>query len=268
MEEGENMLFGCNYSSELVELIKEDESICDYIKIGAFGKTEVFMEEAYNLKPLLIHGFGWFERGGMPTTDLMDFQLMNDLLWRYESPFLGMHALAYDNDVRVVDNLLDHMVSIFVEIKDKLNIPLIIENMDFSKAYTYETTILETVRPEFITELIDKTDLCMLLDTSHALVSAYQLGIDIYDYLERLPLEMIKEIHITGSFLSKADGYIDIHGIMDETDYKIANFLAGHPRIVNSGNLEIVTLEYGGVSNTNKEAIKTQLSELKKIFKF
>lgn len=267
MEEGEHMLFACNYSKELLELIKEDFEICDYIKIGAFGLTEEFLEVAYDLKPLLIHGFGWFERGGMISTDLMDFQLMNKLLRRYKSPFLGMHAIAYERDLILNENLLEHMVGIFLDIKAKLDIPLIIENMDFSKAYTYETTILETVKPEFIKALIDKTKLFMLLDTSHALVSAYQLGIDIYDYLEQLPLERIKEIHFTGSFFTNDHGYKDIHGIMNETDYAIAEFLARHPRIVKAGNLKVVTLEYGGISNTDKEAIKEQLARLKKIFK-
>ena len=145
-------------------------------------------------------------------------------------------------------------------------LPLIIENMDFSKAYDYETTVLETVTPEFISELMDKTELYLLLDTSHALVSSYQLGIDIYDYLEGLPLERIKEIHFTGSFLTNDNGYKDIHGIMNETDYSIARFLASNPRILNAGNLEIITLEYGGVSNTDKAAIKEQLTRLKSIF--
>jgi len=267
MGEGELMLFGCNFSWELLELIYEDSNICDYIKIGAFGDTEEFLEIAYNLKPLLIHGFGWFERGGMSSTNIIDINLMNDLLYRYESPFLGMHALAYKKDVILIDNLLEHMVQTFREVNKKLNIPLTIENMDFSTTYDYETTILETVKPEFLTSLINETELLLLLDTSHALVSAYQLGIDIYDYLECLPLERVKEIHITGSFLTKDNGYKDIHDIMNETDYEIARFLATHPRIVSSCNLEIVTLEYGGLSNTDKKAIKHQLLELKQIFK-
>lgn len=261
------MKYGCNYSKELISLLKEDSNSCDFIKIGAFGDTLELVEEAMSYKPLLIHGFGWFERGGMTTTDVMDFELMNLLLEQYNTPHLGMHAMAYDSDVKLVDNLLDHMVSIFKEISNKLLVPLVIENMDFSKAYDYETTVLETVKPEFISELLDKTDLGLLLDTSHALVSSYQLGIDIYDYLERLPLERIKEIHITGSFYTEEDGYKDIHGIMNETDIDIAKFLANHPRIVNTCNLDYITLEYGGLKNTNKEAIETQLKQLKSIFK-
>lgn len=261
------MKYGCNYSKELIRLIEEENSCCDYIKIGAFGDTLEFLEEAKSYKPLLIHGFGWFERGGMTTTSIMDFDLMNQTLIQYKSPHIGMHAIAYDNDVKLVDHLLKHMVGIFKEISEKLLVPLIIENMDFSKAYEYETTVLETVKPEFISELLETADLGMLLDTSHALVSSYQLGIDIYDYLERLPLERIKEIHITGSFYSNDEGYKDIHGIMNETDIDIAKFLASHPRIVNACNLEYITLEYGGLKNTSQEAIKRQLKQLKTIFK-
>ncbi len=57
------MKYACNVSYELMNILENDSTFCDYIKIGAFGRTEALLEVAFSLKPLLIHGFGWFERG-------------------------------------------------------------------------------------------------------------------------------------------------------------------------------------------------------------
>ncbi len=260
------MLFGCNFSKTLMELLHKDDSLCDYIKIGAFGKTEAFLDEAYALKPLLLHGFGWFERGGMKDMSVMDYEHMNAYLTKYQTPYLGMHALAYPDDASQVSDMLAHMAGVFTEISERLECELIIENMDHSLHYDYETSVIETVTPEFYTELLERTGLNMLFDLSHALVSAYQLGIGIYDYLEGLPLEKIREIHISGSFYSNEIGYKDIHGIMNEDDYRIAEFLSNHPRVKQSGCLKMVTLEYGTVDVADPEAIVTQMNRLKKIF--
>jgi uncharacterized protein len=261
--------FGSNYSKELIEVLKESVTFCDYIKIGAFGKTNAFLEEAFSYKPLLIHGFGWYERGGMPSLDCMNFQLMKEHLLRYHSPFLGMHALAYASDIASLtqeETLLNRMIRNFIEIKLALNVPLLIENLDFSPFYTYETTTIETVKPDFLTALICETNTYLLLDLSHAKVSAYQLGMDIFDYMEQLPLERTKEIHFSGSFYSKDEGYKDIHGIMSEEDYEVATYLAQHPKIRESKQLEVVTLEYGSIEQASKKALIEQMNRLKTIF--
>lgn len=260
------MEYACNFSKELLELLKGDEHLCDYIKIGDFGDTRKYMEEAFSLKPLLIHGFGWFERGGMPNTDIMDFDYMTSRLSGFKTPVLGMHGIAFKKDIIESENTFRHMVSIFKEIDSKIPCELIIENMDYTHAYTYETTIKETVMPDYITELVHETGLNMLLDTSHAFVSSYQLGMDIYEYLEQLPLEKVREIHFSGSFFDKTKGFLDVHGIMRDDDYEVARFLATHPKVVNSSCLKIVTLEYGNVNSADKEAIILQMKNLKEIF--
>jgi len=260
------MKYVCNYSNELIELIQEDPRFCDYIKIGAFGLTLDCLESAFSYKPLMIHGFGWFERGGMATIDVMDFDQMNSLMKKYGSPCLGMHALAYPKD-QIREDLVSHMTQILRSVQKKLSYELIIENMDYSPFYDYETTVIESVKPEFYTKLLHSTGLNMLLDISHAKVSAYQIGMDIYDYLEELPLEKVREIHISGSAFDEGKGYRDVHGVMEEEDYQIALFLSKHSRIVAAKKLKYITLEYGTIEKANKQAVFEQMKRLKRIFR-
>jgi len=260
------MLYGCNYSEQLIELLEETPSLCDYIKIGAFGDSLSCLEKAGNYKPLLIHGFGWYERGGMPDVSVLDFNLMNKLMLKYKTPFLGMHAIAFEKDVVANNDILKHMVHVFKDISNKIQTELIIENMDYSRYYDYETTVIETVKPDFLYQLITETGLNLLLDISHALVSSYQLGMTIYEYLERLPLDAVREIHVTGSFFSNDIGYKDIHGIIGEEDYNLVQFIANHKKIKNSRTLKMITLEYGNCQFADKNAIEYQLKQLKSIF--
>lgn len=262
------MKYGCNYSEELLELINEVPEICDYIKIGDFGITEKYLLKSYKFKPLLIHGFGWFERGGMSDLTCMNFKHMNTEINKYQSPFLGMHGMAYKKDKQMNQEIVEHMIKIFIEIREKLEVPLLIENMDYSEFYTYETTVKETVLPENISRVIEESDTYFLFDLSHARVSAYQLGIDLYHYIDRLPLSRLKEMHVSGSFYSKKEGFKDIHGIMNEDDFKVVEYIANHIKVQESQCLEVVTLEYGVAieGQTDKEAIKNQLTRLHEIF--
>jgi len=261
------MKYACNFSKELMELLSVEPDVCDYIKIGDFGPSKAYMDQCFQLKPLLIHGFGWFERGGMADTSMMDFHYMNKRLARFKTPYLGMHAMAFRKDIAIYPDTLKHMIAIFNEVKDKIACELLFENMDYSMEYSYETTVKETVMPDFYSRLADSCQLKMLLDTSHALVSAYQLQMNIYDYLEALPLDRVREIHISGSFKHKHKGYMDVHGVMTEEDREIISFLARHPKICNSDVLQMITLEYGSVNGADIEAIRKQLALLKKTFK-
>lgn len=262
------MNFGCNVSYELLELLKEQPDLCDYIKIGDFGATRPLVDEAFTYKPLLLHGFGWYERGGMPDFDEVDFDYMARRLSQFGTPYLGMHAVAFDDDVLKTGNIMDHMVRVFGVFSERIPCELLIENMDHSLHYDYKTTVKETVTSEFYTELLERTGLNLLLDTSHAFVSSYQLGMDIYEYLDRMPLHKVREIHFSGSYYDDEKGFMDRHLILNDRDIKVADYLAKNKKLTDSRCLDMITLEYGTIAHADKEAIRHQMNNLKEIFRY
>ena len=55
----------------------------------------------------------------------------------------------------------------------------------------------------------------MLLDVNNIYVSAHNHGFDALTYLERLPIDAVKEMHLAGYSISHIEGkevYIDSHG--------------------------------------------------------
>lgn len=294
MSGSDYMLYGCNISNSLLSLLEKDRQLCDFIKIGDFGITREFMKQAYSYKPLLIHGFGWFECLGMQEQSKLNFDYMNERLLQFESPHLGVHALIYDTEVdkvqrqrargqgskRLESNLFEHMVAMGRLFKEKLQVPLLIENMDYSPYYTYPVTHPITASPDFIRKLCEAIDCGFLLDIAHAKVSAYHLNIPLEDYLDRLPLDRLVEIHASSPSFTQSEGYIDRHLCLEEEEYRCISQLLTHPQVITSQgfikSLRIMTLEYGtmdkekssslGGFDLEQAGIKRQMDTLRGIF--
>jgi len=69
--------------------------------------------------------------------------------------------------------------------------------------------------PEFLRELVRRTDCGLLCDVNNLYVSCQNLGGDPIAYLEALPASAVGEIHLAGHAVHDADGQrvlIDDHG--------------------------------------------------------
>jgi hypothetical protein len=62
----------------------------------------------------------------------------------------------------------------------------------------YGLHVRAAVLPEVIRRVVDATGCGLLLDLSHARLAARDLGMDPWTYLDALPVQRIREIHVTG----------------------------------------------------------------------
>ena len=302
------MKWGCNYSKALLGLLKEGElSELDYIKAGAFGDTD--LEAAFAQRPLLLHGFGWYERIGMDLAKAeipkayggnlnKAVQRMNELLYYYDSPHVAFHCLAYSEDMADFSGdqpekerqLYERMKQNILYLKKRLEVPVLIENIDYCPDYPkigQISTVSYAARPETIKRLVEETEISFLFDLSHARVSAEHLGMDLAEYCRRLPMDRIKEVHLSGSAdfaeyyrrlpadrqqeLRLANGgkypnlgRIDVHEELTEEDYDWIK------KLWPENAPEYVTLEYGWAKDaasriTSAEAIIRQMKRLREI---
>ena len=79
-------------------------------------------------------------------------------------------------------------------LKAALDVPLLLENLDYNATGAYE----HICEPEVISAVLGATDTYFLLDLSHAQVSASRLGYTVDDYLAQLPLERVRQLHVSG----------------------------------------------------------------------
>jgi uncharacterized protein (UPF0276 family) len=110
------------------------------------------------------------------------------------------------------------------------------------------------VQTERITQVLDKTGCGLVLDTGHARISAAALGVDVYDYVNDLPLNRVVQVHVSGPRVR--DGrLVDAHEPLQDVDYALLDFVLArtHPRVV--------TLEY----IRQREALREQLFNLRDV---
>lgn len=233
----------------------------DFIKIGYFDPFMKVHDEVAMIRPLLIHGFGHYECIGMREPEKLDWDDMNHILHKYKVPHLGVHFAIYDKDIRDISQIRERLEQGIKIFKERLDVPLIIENIDYNPMYKDGTVLAEAVNPAFISHVCNEYNVDMLLDTAHAKVSAYHTNTHILDYLGQLPLERVKEIHFVGTKMTEEYGIKDTHTELEDSDYVLMSTL------LESCKPDIITLEYGWPGDeflwrTQEEAIIVQLNEL------
>lgn len=96
-----------------------------------------------------------------------------------------------------------------------------------------------------VTQAVEAVGCGLLLDLSHALIAATRLGQSVYAYIESLPVQSLRELHVTG--VGMVDGRLKDHLPMTEQDWSLFHWAM---RAVHSGTWaspEVVALEYGGI---------------------
>jgi uncharacterized protein (UPF0276 family) len=83
----------------------------------------------------------------------------------------------------------------------------------------------------------------LLLDLAHAQVAAARLGMRSDDYLTRLPLDRVRQIHVSGPRV-RGGTLVDAHDALREEDYRLLE------RVLKTAHPAAVTLEYHGTEAT------------------
>lgn len=251
------MQIACNDSNELREIIDEGKINIDFIKWPSLPPNVWPLDKSLSAKkPLLIHGFmGAVDYYTGSTIDFSKIdlekvkQLENVCSSEYYSCHIGgivskIQGINWDgidcsekDEQKVLKQSIDNLKAI----KKIFNKPIIIENVPiFQNCGNPNINFPRCIgKPDFISTLIQEADVDFLLDIAHARVAASVLGIDIYEYLDSLPLERIVEIHVSGVKDSNLNQLVDFHCAMDEKDIDLLNYV-----INKTDQLQVITHEF------------------------
>jgi len=131
------------------------------------------------------------------------------------------------------DLMKNKFIHLLGEVKEVDGAPIILENLASlpDEKYAY------AANPDVISDVLERTGTGLLLDIAHARVAASFQRIDIKQYLERFPLDLTKQIHVSG--VREKGRYLrDAHESMLSEDYAILKWVLGQC------NPQVVTLEY------------------------
>ena len=101
--------------------------------------------------------------------------------------------------------------------------------------------------PALLCRLVRETGVGLLLDISHARLSARHYGCSTEEYINRLPLDRLKLIHTTGIGQDSDGSWVD-HLPMDDHDYAVLSSVLHGARVGRHPLPSAVQHEYGGIS--------------------
>lgn len=194
-------------------------------------------------QPLLLHG------GNLLGTSLNEAQEKALLIQIVEThtPWVSVHISLWP--WRVLQearqrgrqpsalDLGPHLEEFFARVRalrEKIGVPLLLENAPGLPGIARDPE----GDPEMIAAVLEATGCSFLLDLSYAQTAASNWRLSPREYLERLPLQRIVEIHLSAPGQLEDGRQVDAHEALRERDYDLLAWLL--KRVAP----QVVTLEY------------------------
>lgn len=256
---------GCNYSKALLKLLDAGSVHVDWIKLSREDTLVDEIAECQGLRPALVHTLG---HAGMEPERFaaIDWLELNRAVTAAGSPHIAIHLQTKEEqwaEPPTRAQVLERMVRQIGIARERLAAPLLVENVPYS---SQSGTLRVCGEPDFIAEMLLLTGTDLLLDTAHLRSAAYNLGIDEWEYAAALPLERVREIHVSGPRMDERGELRDRHMELQEEDYAMLEWLLKRTKPA------MVTLEYGGTGPlferpgmTEMDALVRQLGRLKEM---
>jgi uncharacterized protein (UPF0276 family) len=188
----------------------------NYMADGPAREALLRIRELY---PLSLHGVG-LSLGSAEGVDRRHLRRLKALVRRFEPVLVSEHLAwsiadgAYLNDLLPVPCTAEALAIVcenVTEVQEALGRPILIENPSAYFRYQY-SPIPES---EFLAELARRTGCGLLCDVNNIWVSAHNLGFDPVGYIDALPADTVREIHLAGhcvNIVGERTILIDHHG--------------------------------------------------------
>lgn len=254
------ILLATDLSDPLLELLKDDQAPIDAVEVGPWFSVQRIREyrQALPRLPFYFHGGDLIERVGfVPGT----IPKIMTYLKCTASPWISVHITMWlpgmvwlmlrhrwkmplPNPGRATQRFIQQVT----RLERVISVPVLLENIEPLPFQGYDFE----VQGERIAHVIEQTGCGLVLDTGHARVSAAVLGVDVHEYLGRLPLHRVVQIHVSGPRM-RSGRLMDVHEPLQEIDYALLDFVLArtHP--------QMVTLEYV----RERDALREQLFRLR-----
>ncbi len=244
------MQFALNYSPEAHDLIDNGQIEIDVYKCPNWPDM---IADAQQQRPAYVH---FPLMAGRRNIEQMDMESIEHFLTQTGTHYVTMHlaprASDFDDmpldtcDPAKTEQLAEAMLEDITGLARHFGPEkVILENVpwDPEPKYAIPRPALET---DIIRRMVYESGCGFLLDTAHARIAAKYLGVDERDYIASLPVDRIRELHITGlKFNNEAELWQD-HFAMTDEDWAIAEWVMGHIHAGEWAEPWALVLEYGG----------------------
>ncbi|HSH04675.1 MAG TPA: DUF692 family protein [Anaerolineae bacterium] len=269
------MKFASHYSPELAQLVKTEQVNVDFFKCPAW---EELLPQARAVRPTYVHmplRVGWGQGTAWHTEkkQAVDWGEIETFLANSDTHYINLHWSATVDDYPEIklnsEAEGDREVLLAAAYKDVMGVVsrfgaerVMIEN-DHDSGHRH---LRGTFEAEQIYRLVEETGSGFLLDLSHARLAARYLQTDFHEYMSKLPVKELRELHVTGiqyfgshwahcldlggtpqPILQELAGRLLDHLPMTETDWYLFSWALGQIEAGRWGRPWVIAFEYGGV---------------------
>ncbi len=165
--------------------------------------------------PLILHGLS-LSIGSPEEPDWSFLKKVKAMIRQYDVKIYSEHlSFAKLDNAHLYDLLpipfrrdaVDHIVQRVQQVQDFLEMQLTLENVSY-----YTPVAAEMEEADFIREIVSRSGCGLLLDVNNVYVNAHNHGYDAQTFIDRMPLEKVKYIHMAGHLKVAPDLIIDTHG--------------------------------------------------------
>jgi uncharacterized protein (UPF0276 family) len=183
--------------------------------LGRGGAHWHYLMEARELYPVSLHGIG-ASLGSADALSCAHVQKLRELVRAVEPCLVSEHLSWSSIDGRYFHDLLplpqtraviDHVARRIEQVQDFLGRELLVENLSSYLRFADG----EMPEWDFVVAIARRAGCALLLDINNIFVSARNHGFDPRAYIDAIPRQLVREIHLAGH--AERDGLlIDTHG--------------------------------------------------------
>lgn len=178
---------------------------------GRFGRQFEQFAERY---PIYLHGLS-LNIGGTAPLDLELLSAIKQFIKRYQCPVYSEHLTYCGDDGHLYDLMpipfteeaVAHVSQRIRQVQNVLEQRLVLENASYYCAPDQQMS-----ESEFINAVLSQADCDLLLDVNNIYVNSVNHRYDPQQFLQSLPLERARYIHVAGHFDEAPDLRVDTHG--------------------------------------------------------
>ena len=211
---------GLGLRREFIDTFLSAETHPDFIEIapenwmGFGGRHAKLLAQCVEKAPLLCHGLS-LSIGGPHPLNIEFIKQVKTFLQQYQVPIYSEH-LSYTHDggylydllpIPMTEEAVKYVAERILRVQDILGQRLVIENVS-----TYLMPNAEMTEAEFVREVIEQADCELLLDVNNVYVNSMNHGSDGYAFIQAMPKERIRYLHIAGHEQISENLLIDTHG--------------------------------------------------------
>lgn len=205
---------------EFIDAFLNADTHPDFIEVapenwmGFGGRHAKLLGQCVEKAPLICHGLS-LSIGGPHPLNIEFIQQVKNFLQSYQVPIYSEH-LSYTHDGGYLYDLLpipmteaaaNYVAERILRVQDILGQRLVIENVS-----TYLMPNAEMREAEFVREVLLKADCELLLDVNNVYVNSINHGSDAYGFIDAMPKDRIRYLHVAGHEQVEKNLLIDTHG--------------------------------------------------------